>query len=268
MGDSHRLMQVLVNLLGNAIKFTESGQICLRVQSHPDGVAFDVIDTGIGIETDRVGHLFQHFEQVHALQPARYAGHGLGLAISKRLVEIQKGHITVHSIPGQGSTFSVVMPFRRVSAPPSLQNPIQPVQRVAETTQFLVVDDHPLNRLLVRQILLKIWAQAHLDEAEDGSQALAKMRQHPYDIVLMDMDMDMPVMDGIEASQHIRQQLPHPASLTPILGLTANVNPVDKQRCLEAGMNHVVDKPFNRETLVQCITNLLPQASASLRKLT
>lgn len=254
-GDDHRLMQVLVNLLGNAVKFTDSGAIELHIASRDAGVVFEVKDTGIGIEPDRLSQLFQHFEQVHALQPGRYQGHGLGLAISKRLIEIQGGTIAVRSQPGAGTSFSVWLPYPTVTAPEEVAPISAEINAQDDRLNFLIVDDHPLNRLLVKQILQKTWPNAILTEAEDGVQALEKMQQQIFDVVLM--DMVMPVMDGIEATHQIRQTLPKSKNQTPILGLTANVNPIDKQRCIDVGMNGVIYKPFKKDTLVQCISTIL-----------
>lgn len=254
-GDDHRLMQVLVNLLGNAVKFTDKGAIELHITSHDQGVLFEVKDTGIGIEPDRLSQLFQHFEQVHALQPGRYQGHGLGLAISKRLIEIQGGNISVRSQPGAGTSFSVWLPYPTVSAPEEVAAVITKINAQADHLSFLIVDDHPLNRLLVKQILQKTWSNAILTEAEDGAQALQKMQEQTFDIVLM--DMVMPVMDGIEATHQIRQTMSESDRQTPILGLTANVNPIDRQRCIDVGMNAVIYKPFDKDTLIQQISALL-----------
>jgi signal transduction histidine kinase/ActR/RegA family two-component response regulator len=256
-GDSHRLMQLLVNLLGNAVKFTDKGLIELSVAPSRGGVLFEVRDTGIGIAPDRIGQLFQHFEQVHALLPGRYEGNGLGLSISKRLVELQGGHITVSSALGVGSLFSMWLPLTAVPAP-QLEEPSSPqIEGYTDTLKILVVDDHPLNRMLVKQILERNWPQAELVDAADGAQAIEKMKMQSFDLVLM--DMLMPVMDGIEAAQYIRQRMDAPHNQTPILGLTANVNPVDKQRCMDAGMNVVLYKPLNKEVLIHHIEAILKQ---------
>jgi signal transduction histidine kinase/CheY-like chemotaxis protein len=257
-GDSHRLMQLLVNLLGNAVKFTDKGLITLTVSNQDGGVLFEVRDTGIGIAPERVGQLFQHFEQVHALLPGRYEGNGLGLAISKRLIELQGGRISVSSALGVGSVFSMWLPLTAVAAPAHELQTGKSTTTSTEELKVLVVDDHPLNRLLVSQIIQKNWPQAQLVEAEDGGQAVEIMQERTFHVVLM--DMVMPVMDGIEATRHIRQNMSAPACDTPILGLTANVNPIDKQRCIEAGMKEVLYKPLNKEVLIHHIEAILRRA--------
>lgn len=254
-GDSHRLMQLLVNLLGNAVKFTDKGLISFSVAPKDGGVLFEVQDTGIGIAPERVGQLFQHFEQVHALLPGRYEGNGLGLAISKRLIELQGGHITVSSALGVGSVFSMWLPLLAVAAPAHELQTGLPSKSYADTLKVLVVDDHPLNRVLVSQIIQKNWPQAELVEAEDGWQAVERMQDQSFHVVLM--DMVMPVMDGIDATRHIRQNMQAPIKHTPILGLTANINPADKQRCIEAGMKEVLYKPLNKEVLIHHIEDIL-----------
>ena len=254
-GDSHRLMQLLVNLLGNAVKFTDKGLITLTVSNQDGGVLFEVRDTGIGIAPERVGQLFQHFEQVHALLPGRYEGNGLGLAISKRLIELQGGRISVSSALGVGSVFSMWLPLTAVAAPAHELQTGKSTTTSTEELKVLVVDDHPLNRLLVSQIIQKNWPQAQLVEAEDGGHAVEIMQDQTFHVVLM--DMVMPVMDGIEATRHIRQNMSAPACDTPILGLTANVNPIDKQRCIEAGMKEVLYKPLNKEVLIHHIEAIL-----------
>lgn len=256
-GDSHRLMQLLVNLLGNALKFTDEGLVELSVKPHDGGVLFVVRDSGIGIAEEQQGSLFQNFEQVHADMPGRYEGNGLGLAISKRLVELQGGRITVSSALGVGSAFSMWLPLVAVAAPMQEEKPQKPSPERQDSLKILVVDDHPLNRLLVRQMLERNWPQAELMEAEDGAQAVDQIKRQTFDVVLM--DMVMPVMDGIEATRYIRQHMQAPHNQTPILGLTANVNPADKQRCLDAGMKDVLYKPLNREVLIHHIGAIIQQ---------
>lgn len=253
-GDSHRLMQILVNLIGNALKFTDQGFVQVRASQANDGVLFEVEDSGIGIAQDKLPLIFGQFEQAHTQEIKRYAGHGLGLAISKRLAEIQNGTIDVRSQIARGSCFRVWLPYVACPAPAT-----QPPQSgaspcVTGDLKILVVDDHPLNRLLARKVLQHAWPTANIDEAEDGIKALQKIKSMRFDIVLM--DMVMPEMDGIEATRIIRKALDEPTRNIPILGLTANVNPTGKTQCLEAGMNEIIYKPFRMENLISSIERL------------
>ena len=254
--DRHRLMQVLVNLLGNAIKFTPQGHVRLSVKASGAFVLFEVQDTGIGIAAEKLQHVFDRFSQATEQTQNLYGGNGLGLTISKRLVELMGGSIGVHSSLGQGSCFWFQLPLQVGKAPVQVQSadPMQSNMRQMPW-RFLVVDDVQINRMLLRQMLLLECPQAQITEAVNGVEALQAMRQGPFDVVFM--DMLMPQMDGIEACQRIRSDLPAPACHTPVLGLTANVNMNDKERFLEAGANGFLLKPFARKELMQVTQRLL-----------
>jgi signal transduction histidine kinase len=241
--DRHRLMQILVNLLGNAIKFTHQGRVNLRVTRQPLCVHFAVRDTGIGITPDQQEQIFMPFGQAHEGIQSRYGGNGLGLSISQRLVQLMGGHIGFESRPDHGSSFWFTLPLVEVDAPTRAQAPARVSDADMSVAQrFLVVDDHPINRLLVRQILKKHWQNCEIFEASNGRIALEMLRKDSFDVVLM--DMVMPEMDGIEATAALRQTLDAPVSQTPVLGLTANVNQKDLDRFTAAGVNAVVLKPF------------------------
>ncbi len=254
--DRHRLMQVLVNLLGNAIKFTHQGHVTLRVRAHDNGVRFLVEDTGIGIAREQRTRMFQRFSQADDSIQRRYGGNGLGLSISQRLVNALGGDIDFESEPGRGAVFWFDLPLREVVAPS-----VGPLQKGAShasadrALRFLVVDDHPMNRLLMRQILQNTWKHCVLVEAENGIKALQALKTQAFDVVLM--DMVMPEMDGIEATHNLRMALPAPACQTPVLGLTANVNPQDLARFQAAGVNTVLLKPFDQDRLCQQVELLL-----------
>ena len=254
--DRHRLMQILVNLLGNAIKFTPHGHVRLSVKAHGSLVLFEVEDTGIGIAPEKLQHVFDRFSQATAQTQNLYGGNGLGLTISKRLVELMGGTIGVRSSLGQGSCFWFQLPLQAGQAPLQAQS-ADPMQVNLRQTpwRFLVVDDVQINRMLLRQMLLLECPQAHITEAIHGVEALQAMQQGPFDLVFM--DMLMPEMDGIEACQRIRSDLPVPACQTPVLGLTANVNTNDKERFLSAGANGFLLKPFARKDLMQVTQGLL-----------
>lgn len=242
--DRHRLMQVLVNLLGNALKFTHQGQVVLRVQWQNPGVMFSVQDTGIGIAKDRQAKIFDRFSQAHGDIQALYGGNGLGLAISRTLVQLLGSDIGFESESGRGSRFWFHLPLQACPRPEQKQHQDRAQLVTAQLPwRFLIADDHPVNRLLARQVLKNAWPQSHVVEVADGQQAVDKLREQAFDLVLM--DMVMPVMDGIMATQAIRCNLSGAARNVLILGLTANVNPQDLERFKAAGLNEVMLKPFD-----------------------
>ena len=247
--DRHRLMQVLVNLLGNAIKFTHQGAVRLHVQREGGGVEFAVQDTGIGLSEQQQQRIFQRHQQADAHIQSRYGGSGLGLTISQSLVQMLGGHIGFESHEGRGSRFWVWLPLQAVPAPPSTLPVAQsPTPGLNRQWRFLVVDDHPVNRLLARQSLLRRWPGSVVEEAENG--ALAVQHLHGgrrYDLVLM--DMVMPEMDGIEATRRIRSSDDAHVRAVPVLGLTANVNPQDLEHFQRAGLDGLMLKPFEMTQL-------------------
>ncbi|BDU51783.1 ATP-binding protein [Limnohabitans sp. INBF002] len=261
--DRHRLMQILVNLLGNAIKFTHQGHVILHVRQQPLCVHFSVRDTGIGIPEAQQPKIFQRFVQAEDDIQSRYGGNGLGLSITQRLVELMGGHIGFESKPGEGSMFWFTLPLVEV-APPEVEAPRAKTPAATSVTvpRFLVVDDHPINRLLVRQILKNNWKNCELVEADNGIKALDALRQQEFDVVLM--DMVMPEMDGIEATTALRLSFDQPTRDTPVLGLTANVNPQDLERFADAGVSAVVLKPFDAVKLCAQVEQMLTEKKSSL----
>jgi len=260
--DRHRIMQVLVNLLGNALKFTHEGSVLLRVQWQHQQALVEVQDTGIGIAPERQNRIFSRFSQANGDIQHRYGGNGLGLAISRQLVELLGGDIGFESEPGRGSRFWFRLPLTESDLAVSgdrQKHPQQPLQTANMPWRFLVVDDHPINRLLVKKVLQNAWPQANVSEAPDGQQCLDRLAQQTADLVLM--DMVMPVMDGIEATRQLRQ---NPSWQTlPVLGLTANVNPADLHTFEQAGLNAVLLKPFEPALLCARVEQLLLQRRAS-----
>jgi signal transduction histidine kinase len=258
--DRHRLMQVLVNLLGNALKFTHEGSVVLRVKWAPPNVLFEVEDTGIGIAKDRQAKIFQRFSQADGDIHAIYGGNGLGLAISQKLTDLLGGQMGFESELGKGSRFWLRLPVVATAAPVAKTASTRLEVKTADKAwRFLVVDDHPLNRLLVRQVLQNAWPSCQVLEAVDGQKALEVLAEQAVDLVLM--DMVMPVMDGIAATAAIRQNASERLQDLPILGLTANVTPQDLERFESAGLSDLMLKPFEPAQLCDKVEALLRQSA-------
>jgi PAS domain S-box-containing protein len=259
VGDVTSLRQVLVNLLGNAVKFTDTGEvsITLNCQQQLDGgleLSFKVMDTGIGIPRDSLGSLFQSFSQVDASLTRRYGGTGLGLAISKRLVELMGGTIWAESELGRGSTFHFTIsaehapPKRSIPAiEQSHQEGLQADQLC--TLSLLLAEDNMVNQKVALRMLGKLGIRA--DVAANGLEVLEALKRQPYDIVLM--DVQMPEMDGLEATRAIRDRWP--VKMQPyIIAVTAHALEGDRERCLQAGMNDYISKPVKMEELVGALS--------------
>ena len=264
LADRHRLMQVLVNLLGNAIKFTQQGHVMLRVKQSDQSLMFEVEDTGIGISEDQQAKVFERFSQATVQTQAVYGGNGLGLAISKRLVELMGGEIGVKSQLGHVSVFWFTVPLvpAQAKVPEHVQHPRFANQQ-QHAWRFLIVDDVAMNRLLLRQILKLEYPQSLITEAEDGLAALQAINNEGFDLVFM--DMVMPQMDGIEASKSIRSTVDRQGQRLPILGLSANVNSSDRERFIDAGADDFLLKPYDRQTLVEVTERLLFTAQQTVQ---
>ena len=260
-GDTGRLRQVLINLVGNAIKFTERGGIELAVAPAPpgDGIVFSVTDTGIGMEQGQLERLFHPFTQADSSISRRFGGSGLGLAICKRLIEAQGGEIGVESRLGEGSRF-----WFRLSLPPSAPVPvIQPALAAAPLTplSILLVEDNPFNQKVALGMLAK--GGHRVEVADNGLAGVAAAARGGFDVVLM--DMQMPGIDGPEAARRIRA-LPGDVASVPIIALTANALQTDVERCLKAGMNAHVSKPIDPRHLFEVLAAVACAATPAERE--
>ncbi len=264
MGDPARLRQVLSNLVGNALKFTVAGRVLIALHSKPCAngeveLYFAVKDTGIGMNAEQQAKLFQSYSQAEPSIHRRFGGTGLGLAISLRLVELMGGRIDVHSVPGEGSTFTLIM---QGTPAPAGSAQSQQSRRVVLQRQFtgriLLVEDNEVNRKVARATLKGFGLE--VIEAENGAVALDRLRREAVDLVLM--DMNMPVMDGTEATRHIRaaEAAGDREGRLPIIAMTANVLRDAIDACLDSGMDGFVPKPFLRHELLEMLTRWLVQS--------
>ena len=264
-GDAGRLRQILINLLGNAIKFAETGEVSLAVTSNPasDGrqrLTFVVRDTGPGIAPEHQQRIFDSFSQVDASITRKYGGTGLGLAISKSLAERMGGQLWVESALGQGAAFHFTIlaeaaePIPVVNAAPAAA--VGAIAANMPSLRVIVADDNPVNRKVALSFLKRLGYSA--DSAVNGVELLERVRAATYDVVFM--DLQMPEMDGLEATRHIRRELP-PTRQPRIVAMTAAAFPEDRARCLEAGMDDYVAKPVGMEELTAVLRLAKPITS-------
>jgi signal transduction histidine kinase/DNA-binding response OmpR family regulator len=259
LGDPGRLRQVLLNLIGNAVKFTLQGGVQVQVsciERSTDGFRLQaaVIDTGIGIPPEAMPRLFQEFSQIDGSISRRFGGTGLGLAISRRLVECMGGSIAVESAPGVGSTFRFDIRLKESSGELAERTP-QPASEASRRLRILLVEDNGTNRLVATRMLERMGHQ--VNAVADGQEAVRAVRAVAYDLILM--DVMMPEMDGLTATRLIRRE-PAPIGTTPIVGLTANVEPSKAAECREAGMTGFIGKPVTAERLAAAISTAVGSA--------
>lgn len=250
LGDSLRLRQILNNLLSNAVKFTEEGQVRLQVTLTPDQqhIRYAVEDTGVGISKSAQHKLFQSFSQADNSTSRKYGGTGLGLKISRELVQLMQGKLWLESEKGQGSRFIFDIPYLPCEAGQvKLRKPHEFVDY--SDRRVLLVEDNPVNQTLALKLLEKFNIQAML--AHNGQEALEKLEDNNFELILM--DCQMPVMDGYTATRLIRQR----DIITPIAALTANASEEDRQICLAAGMNDFLSKPYNIEAMAALLARWL-----------
>ncbi len=258
-GDMGRIRQVLLNLVGNAVKFTKNGAVKISVSAHPHptdphrpSLHFSVSDTGIGIPEDRIEYLFRPFAQVDASTTRKYGGTGLGLAISSELVSMMGGSISVESFEGQGTIFTFIVPvtttlLRRSDDPDPVENStLRDVKRPEVPLHLLVAEDSKTNQIVIKSLLETLGHTCKI--VEDGEEVIDALEgNNSFDAVLM--DCMMPNLDGYDATRAIRSRTTSWSTI-PIVALTANALSDDKQKCLEAGMTGYLAKPITRDALL------------------
>lgn len=264
-GDATRITQILVNLIGNAIKFTEKGGVEIKVEN--EGILnnevqlkISIKDSGIGISKDYVDKIFESFTQAGTDTARKYGGTGLGLTISKQLVDLMNGKIYVESQPNVGTTFFVEIKFviaKNQKVIKKEEDISQEVMAKLNKTRVLLVEDNEFNQLVAEDTLKDLLPNIELDTAENGAIAVEKISQKNYDIVLM--DIQMPVMNGVDATKQIRS-FPDPNKRNiSIIAMTANVLQEDVKAYLEAGMNAYISKPFQVNVLLEKMASVLPE---------
>jgi signal transduction histidine kinase/CheY-like chemotaxis protein len=249
-GDLNRWLQILNNLIDNAIKFTNKGSVTVRMLAQGECIRFDVQDTGRGIPRERQAHIFRRFEHADVQTNRAYGGTGLGLTLCEKLVTLHGGQIGVHSQEGQGACFWFEIPLQAAQSTDPLVD-VSEDSLSDEPLSILVVDDNKVNLMVAQLQLQKCWPNAQITTVDSGAKALSLIDQQLFDVALI--DMIMPDMDGMQVTRQIRQQFPAIAARMPILALTANTNPVDRERCLAAGMNEVLHKPMDMVMLMRTV---------------
>ncbi|MBF0528764.1 MAG: PAS domain S-box protein [Deltaproteobacteria bacterium] len=261
IGDSARLRQILFNLVGNAIKFTEKGEVRLRVALEEEIknevlLRFSVKDTGVGIPQEKLEYAFEMFTQLDGSRTRRHEGAGLGLSIVKRLVELMGGVISVHSDVGVGTTFSFVLKLKVVEPEPKLSaltGAVKSISPPSLSLNILVAEDNPVNQFLVKKMLEKLGHKVIV--VGDGQKSLDMLAQEQFDLVFM--DVQMPVLDGVEATQKIRNNATGSLKIDiPIIAMTALAMAGDKEMLLQAGMNDYISKPINKKDLESVISRV------------
>ena len=263
IGDPYRLNQILLNLAGNAIKFTESGSVLINVSTMERSddrvkIKFEIKDSGIGIAQDKLDYIFNMFTQESSSTTRKFGGTGLGLAICKKLVELQGGTIYVESETGKGSAFSFILSYG-----------IQQIDTINEQTEIpvdyptaqlknisiLLAEDNEFNQMVAVDSIQDAIEGVQIDLAKNGKEAVEMVKQKQYDLVLM--DIQMPEMDGHEATRIIRKNPDAKINSIPIIAITASVIKAEVDKCFESGMNEFVGKPFSTEELLDKISKVL-----------
>ena len=233
-GDANRLQQILINLVGNAIKFTDTGVVHTEVIIKEEGIQFSVSDSGVGIGQDRLKKIFESFEQAYSDTTRKFGGTGLGLSISKKLGELQGGKIWVESVKGRGSQFYFLIPYQIETeiAESNIKSPAESVKRSELSgIKILLVEDNEFNAIVAQEELENAIEEVLVETAENRAIALEKVKASTYDLILM--DVQMPKMNGYEATKSIRRLQNEKASI-PIIAMTANVMKEEVDMCFEA----------------------------------
>jgi len=260
LGDATKLNQILINLVGNGIKFTKNGSVIISADVKEKRekdltLKFEVEDTGIGIPKERLGKIFRSFTQADSDTTRKYGGTGLGLTISRQLLKLQNGYISVSSEPGTGSTFSFEIPYEIGSAESiGLEKSGHPEKDNMKDLRILVVEDDEFNVMAVKDTLETALEGAVLEVAENGKEALQKWSNGQYDVILM--DIELPEMSGHQVTQSIRKSR-KPNANVPIIAMTTNAMQKDVEACFSSGMNDYVAKPFDPEDLILKINSIL-----------
>jgi signal transduction histidine kinase/DNA-binding NarL/FixJ family response regulator len=261
IGDSTRLNQILLNLVGNAVKFTEKGEIKISVKKIQEFdtkvvLQFDITDTGIGIPVDKINSIFESFTQVDSKKNRKHFGTGLGLTIVKQLVEKQNGTISVKSNVNEGSVFTVILTFiKGLKQQADVAENKSGSGQKAIAANILIVDDNKINQQVAELTLQRWKITTHI--ASSAKEAFEILKNKPIDLVLM--DVTMPEMDGFEATKYIRNNFEKPLSNIPIIAVTASALVGDRERCIAEGMDDYVSKPFDSEELFLKIKKFLPE---------
>ncbi|MCK7578390.1 MAG: response regulator [Chromatiales bacterium] len=254
LGDPTRLTQILINLLSNAVKFTERGTITLEVFERDHSLIYVVSDTGIGMTSEQVARLFTPFEQADSSTTRKYGGTGLGLSICRGLTTLMGGSIQVESTPGAGTRFEIRLPCIPAEVPVEQASP-EPPAEIPEMPgrllgrRLLIAEDNEINRLVISDMLTS--EGAILTLVGNGREALEAVTRAPHDFDLVLMDVQMPEMDGLEATRRLRLLAPE----LPIIGQTAHALNEELEKCLQAGMTDTLTKPIDHEQLVEIVLN-------------
>ncbi|MDP1535497.1 MAG: ATP-binding protein, partial [Rubrivivax sp.] len=257
LGDAHRLRQVLVNLLGNAVKFTREGEVALSLRCDADALVIEVSDTGIGVPADKLGAIFEPFVQADTGVAREFGGSGLGLAITRRLVQVMDGTIAIDSEPGRGTVISLRLPLAACDAPAPALTPLDTGSAAPRWPgrRVLLAEDHPHNVLVVQGMLAG--SGLVIEIAADGRSAVRMAAETAYDLVLM--DVQMPLLDGHAATREIRRaERDAGRPPAPILALSANALAGDVQASLQAGCDGHLAKPLMKATLLAALQAHLP----------